>query len=198
MVCPNCGYNNNPNAVFCKKCGANLFTGEMNLINRINSRINLLTVILGLMVSIIVLFIASIFYGSLVASGTLNLIVFAALILFTMTFIGGIVTGLLGNDNPSDGLINGGFLSLILLINLGFIIGVIWLIFIAVSSYLTSALQTYTGGLISTSNIVNNTSTSNTVESFSTIIQFILILIASFFGGVFGGGLGAYIKKSFK
>jgi len=172
MACPNCGYNNNPNAVFCKKCGANLFTGEMNLINRINSRINLLTVFLGLAVSIIVLFIASIFYGSLVASGTLNLIAFIALILFSMTFIGVIVTGLLGNDNSSDGLINGGVLSLILLINLGFIIGVIWLIFIAVSSYLTSALQTYTGGLISTSNIVNNTSTSNTVESFSTIIQF--------------------------
>ncbi len=198
MVCSNCGYNNNPNAVFCNKCGANLVKGEMNFINRINSRINLLTVFIGLAVSIIVLFIASIFYSSLVASGTLDLIIFIALILFSMTFIGGIVTGLLGNDNFSDGLINGGFLSLILLINLGFIIGLIWLIFIVVSSYLTSALQTYTGGLISTSNFVNNTSTSNPMESFLNIIQFILILMISFFGGILGGGLGAYIQRIFK
>ena len=195
MVCPNCGYNNKPDAVFCKKCGANLFTGEKSFVNRINSRINLLAVFLGLAVSVIVLFIGSIFYGSLVASGTLNLIAFIALILFSMTFIGVIVTGLLGNDNPSDGLINGGFLSLILLINLGFIIGVMWLIFIVISSYLTSALQTYTGGLISTPSVINNTSQSNSVESFSSIIEFILILIVTFFGGVLGGGLGAYLKK---
>ncbi len=198
MVCPSCGYNNNPNAVFCKKCGVNLYTGEKNLINHINSRINLLAVFLGLAVSLIILFIGGIFYGSLLASGTLNLIVFAGLVLFSMSFIGGIVTGLLGNDDPSDGLINGGFLSLILLINLGFVIGVIWLIFIAVSSYLASALQAYTGGLISPSNVGNSTSQSNPVESFSSIIQFILILIVTFFGGVLGGGLGAYIKKSFK
>ncbi|MGO9387501.1 MAG: hypothetical protein ACLPWD_05555 [Methanobacterium sp.] len=198
MVCPSCGYNNNPNAVFCKKCGVNLYTGEKNVINHINSRINLLAVSLGLAVSLIILFIGGIFYGSLLASGTLNLIVFAGLVLFSMSFIGGIVTGLLGNDDPSDGLINGGFLSLILLINLGFVIGVIWLIFIAVSSYLASALQAYTGGLISPSNVGNRTSQSNPVESFSSIIQFILILIVTFFGGVLGGGLGAYIKKSFK
>ena len=198
MVCPNCGYSNNPNAVFCKKCGVNLYTGEKNLINHINSKINLLSVFLGLAVSIIVLFIGGIFYGSLLASGTLNLIAFVGLVLFSMSFIGGIVTGFLGNDDTYDGLINGGFLSLILLINLGFIIGVIWITFIAVSSYLTNVIQSYTGGLISSFNVANNTSQSNPVESFLTILQFIFILIITFFGGVFGGGLGAYIKKSLK
>ena len=115
-----------------------------------------------------------------------------------MSFIGGIVTGILGNDDLSDGFINGGFFSLILLINLGFVVGIKWIIIIAVSSYLSSALQTYTGGLISTPNVVNNTSQSKPVESFLSIIQYIIVLIITFFGGVLGGGLGAYIKKSFK
>ncbi len=195
MNCASCGYNNNINAVFCKKCGANLFKGEKSFVNNINNRINLLAVFLGLAVSLVILFIGSVLYGSLVASGTINLISFAALVLFSTLFIGGIVTGILGNQD--DGFINGGFLSLVVLVILGFVIGVLWLIFMGVASSVSNVLHAYTGSL-STGNSISNTSPSNPLDSLSTIIQYVLVLVIAFTGGVLGGGLGGFLKKSFK
>ena len=194
--CPNCGYNKSPNAEFCKNCGVKFYQEENNFIIRFNNRINLLAVILGILVSVIVLFIGTVLYGSLVASGSLSLIMFISLVLFSMSLIGGVITGILGSDNASDGMINGGFLSLILLINLGFIVGVVWFVFVGVASSFANSLNTYASGALSSSTALNNTSTSNIFGSWQILIEFIIILSITFIGGVIGGGLGALMTES--
>ena len=62
MDCKKCGYNNKADALFCKKCGTDL-TEHKNIISRMNSQINLLAVFIGLIFSIIILFIGALSFG---------------------------------------------------------------------------------------------------------------------------------------
>ena len=86
MNCIECGTDNKSNATFCKKCGADL--KDKNIINRLNSQINILAVFIGLIISILVLFSCSILFSVFLVSKILPLPIYIILVLMAMTFFG--------------------------------------------------------------------------------------------------------------
>ena len=134
MKCTECGNDNKSDALFCKKCGLNLKNN--NIINRINSRINLLAVLIGLCV--IILIVCSFLFIGIAKNYSLPF--YIAIVLFTMALIGSIFTGAFGNDNEKDGMINGGILSLVILLFTSFMVGIILLAFMGIGSIMASSL----------------------------------------------------------
>lgn len=108
MKCDKCGRENNETAVYCKSCGAALKDKE-NLIVRMNARLNFLAVTMGLIVFIIVLFIASVLFSGLVTSKAVPAAVYILFVLVVSVFVGSILPGILGSKTVDDGYINGGF-----------------------------------------------------------------------------------------
>jgi len=195
MECPNCGYANKVNAKFCKQCGIQL---KKALLERLNSKINLLAVFIGLAVSVLVLILGSILYGSVAASGTMDLTLYVCLALVTMVFFGGIVAGILGGNEFSDGVINGAFLSLVTVVIVGFVIGVA--IFIAMGIIVTFASALNSLGSLGTSTAsslpINTTSsTSGSLEPLFTILKGLVIIILVFVSGALGGSFGVFLKN---
>ncbi len=114
-----------------------------------------------------------------------------------MLFFGGFTTGITGSRNIGEGLINGGVLSLITYLALGFIIGISLFILMGITSAIASAFSSI--GTSTASNIPTTTSTSSISQDFIFfIIKSILIIIISFFAGIGGGALGAWIKGVIK
>jgi uncharacterized membrane protein YvbJ len=56
LNCNKCVSDNRSDAQFCKKCGEYL-TLQQSIINRLDGQINLLSVFIGLIISIIILFL---------------------------------------------------------------------------------------------------------------------------------------------
>jgi hypothetical protein len=67
-----------------------------NLINQINGRINLLAVFIGLIISILVLFVGALSFGGVVITGSYNVIIYILMVILAMVFFGSVVTGILG------------------------------------------------------------------------------------------------------
>lgn len=197
MNCPKCGFSNNTNAVFCKKCGYNL-NEKKSVLNRFNDQINLLSVSLGLIVSIIILFIGAILLGGIIIFRTMPMNVYIILVLLAMAFFGAITTGILGRENFYDGSINGAFLSLIILINLGFLIGIILFVMSGITSSFASAFGSQLTSSALTSSSTATTSSEGVLNSLLSIIKFIASVILIFIAGALGGSFGVFIKKGFK
>jgi hypothetical protein len=172
-----------------------------NYVAQINSRINLLAVLLGLIISIIILFIGVASFGGVVSAGTNNIINYILVMIVGMVFFGSAVTGLLGARNFYDGFLNGAFLSLVLLIFSGLVIGIILFVFVGIEASINNAINSLVsssvfGSFISTPsiNLTNNILGNNSF----TVLNIFELIIGSVFvviiGGV-GGGLGAYIKN---
>ncbi|MGZ7109567.1 MAG: zinc ribbon domain-containing protein [Methanobacterium sp.] len=202
VFCPKCGKENKDDADFCKICGYNLKGTNKNLITRLNNKINILGVFIGLIISLLVLLILSLLSGMLVASGKLNIIGFAYIVLLSMMFIGGFVTSILSCRTYSEGLANGGFLGVVALVNFGFIIGTMWFSTMAVVSSLANAFGSF-GGSSSGSSITgtpyNPTGyTSATNTSFNDMLPLIEIILLPFLVvllAMAGGWVGVFIKK---
>lgn len=115
---------------------------EESRVNRINKRINLVAVFLGLIVSIIILFIGAIyFYGLYLSSPNLESItLFIGTVLLAMAFFGSIISGILGGEDFNDGAINGAFLSLVIVVFVCFTIGIIFFVLMGIAGAFTSAL----------------------------------------------------------
>ncbi len=193
--CKFCGSEINKDAQFCKMCGKN-FTEEKDFINRINEKINILSVFIGLIVSVIVLLVGSSFFGVVIISKTMDATFYLFLILFAVLFLGGITTGILGNPKINEGLINGAVLSLVAFIIIGFIIGGYLLIVIGISSAMASAFSSY--GPSAASNVTTTPTSPFSQENIFLILKGILIIITIFFGGMGGGALGSWIKGGTK
>ena len=118
MDCTKCGFDNKADALFCKKCGADL-TDNKNIISRMNGQINILAVFIGLIISILVLFICAVLFSGIVVSKSVSVTIYILLVVVSMAFFGSILTGALSSKNVYDGSINGGFLSLIILVLTG-------------------------------------------------------------------------------
>ena len=205
VFCPKCGTGNNENAEFCKSCGSNVknpqadfsnyvnekinLFGTNNFLGRLNSKVNLVGVYIGLAVSLLVLIIAPIFYGIFVSSGAIGVMGLLYLVVLSMMLVGGFVTSILSCKTYSEGMANGGFLGLVSLINLGFVIGAVWFYAMAMVSQLSNAF----GGLSSTA---SSTSTSN--SSIVPIAEIILLAFLMVIFGIIGGWLGVFIKKLVK
>ena len=96
MDCTKCGSDNKSDAQFCKKCGADL-TQQTSTINRLNGQINLLSVFIGLIFSIIILFIGALLFGGIITSGSSYIPIYIGIILVAMAFFGSIVASILGS-----------------------------------------------------------------------------------------------------
>ena len=210
VFCPKCGTGNNDDAEFCKNCGSNVknpqqaefsnyvngkinLFGTNNFLGRINSKINLFGVYIGLAVSLLVLIIAPIFYGIFVSSGAIGIMGLLYLVVLSMMLVGGFVTSILSCRTYSEGMANGGFLGLVSLINLGFVIGAVWFYAMAMVSQLSSVF----GGYSSTgSSSLSSTSTSN--SSIVPIAEIILLAFLMIVFGIIGGWIGIFVKKLVK
>jgi zinc-ribbon domain len=196
MECLKCGYENKVDAKFCKQCGMRL---KKSLVQRFNSEINLLAVFVGLAVSVLVLILGSILYGSVAASGTIDIYLYVGLVLVSMVFIGSIVAGIFGGHEFYDGALNGAFLSLVTLVIIGFVVGVAIFIAMGILATFASALNSLgslgTSTAPSTTTMPTTSTTSGSLEPLWTIIKGLVIIILVFVFGALGGSFGVFLKN---
>lgn len=181
--CKYCGAQINQDAQFCKICGKS-FNEENSLMDRLNKKIHLLSVIIGLIVAVIVLFVGTSLLGQVIINKVMDVTLYLVLVIVCMLFFGGIVTGITGSKNINQGMINGAVLSLFAFIILGFIIGGYLLVMVGLSSAISSAF-----GSGSTA------STSISGDTILNLIKNFLIIVVCFFAGIGGGALGAWIME---
>ncbi len=174
---------------------------DESYVTQLNSRINLLAVFLGLIVSIIILFIGVASFGGVVSSGTNNTIIYILTMIVVMIFFGSAFTGILGPKSFYEGFINGGFLSLILIIFSTLTIGILLFAVVGIETSINHALNS----LVSTSilgSFVSTPSINLTGNIFETgnfaplnIIEIVIGLVFIVIIGGMGGGLGAYLRN---
>jgi hypothetical protein len=189
-------YNNTPNT------SRYSFSGDLNslknLINTINDKINPMGIAIGLVFSIIVLFVSSIIFSSFMV-GLLGITIYGILTILGMTLIGGFVTGFIGSNDIEEGGINGGFLTLILLIAVGLLLGLI--IFVTIGIYATVLHTLGSLGNIPGATTALKGSSGNSLNSIGNsilnIFYAIITIILSFIFGILGGSLGVIIKERF-
>lgn len=191
MYCKNCGYENREDAKYCKKCGTTLKESQ-GFIQKINQSINILSVFIGLFITVLVLIGGSLLFGSLMASGNMDIGLYIVMVLYSMVLIGAFITGLIGSNEFKDGAINGFVMTLLIIIILGFLIGIIWFIAIGVSAAMASAFSSTPLGTIPTT---PTTSMGIDGGSIINIILDILGFLGLFAAGLVGGAAGAYIKN---
>ena len=210
--CQKCGSEIKEEATFCKNCGTNTknsqtnFTeyldgkidlfGTNNLLGRLNRKVNLVGIYVGLAVSLLVLLITPVFYGIFVSSGALSLVGLLYLVLLSMMLVGSFITSILCCKTYSEGMANGGFLGLIALINIGFILGAVWFSAIAIVSQMASAFGSFGGSSspVSYSTLPSSGSAGSMLPLAELIILPFLMIIV----GVIGGWLGVFVKKLVK
>ena len=192
MICTKCGSDNKANAQFCKNCGTNLIDSE-NIISRINGQINLLAVFIGLIISIVILFVGALLFGEVLTSG-FNLSIYVGIVLLTMAFFGSIVTGMLCSEDHDVGYVNGAFLSLFIIVITGFFLGILIFVFIGITASIASALSSFSS-LASTS---TTTSSTSFLYNWLNLLEVIGLIIMLFLSGGIGGALGAFIKNALK
>lgn len=177
-------------ASFCKKCGYNLKEGK-NFIERANDSINLPAVFLGLVVSILVLFVGAIFYGSTVVSGFPKRI-YVSMVLVAMAFFGGVTASVIGCKNFDEGYANGAFLSLVLLVNLGFLAGILLMVISGITA-------SFSGAFGSTASSVQTSTTGGSVlDGLLNMVELLVAVISVFIAGIAGGASGVFIKDGLK
>jgi hypothetical protein len=202
LNCIKCGLENKVDATYCKKCGADLKEKE-NVIILMNSKINLLAVFIGLIISILVLFTTTILLSGLVVSKAVPLAVYVLMIIVAMAFFGSILTGALGCKNVNDGYINGGFLSLIILVLVGLMIGIAFLAVVGSAAEMVSAFGPATSslgsgtssGALSSLNGTTSLSSTSTFDWVLYFFEFVAAIVLILVTGAVGGASGVYIKK---
>jgi len=163
-------------------------------INDINDQINIVSVFVGLILSILILFGAAVYFYFVVTSGLYNITLYFGVTLILMAFFGSLLAGMLGSNNFSEGSANGAFLSLIIVILICFIVGVLFFVLMGVAGAFNSALT-------STFHATTTTSTSNSGPNYFTIqngVEFIVFLILFFVSGILGGAFGVFLKNGIK
>ena len=198
MYCKKCGSDNKSDVQFCKKCGATL-KGKNSLITRLNGKINILGVSIGLIISILVLFIGAVLFTDMVKSNGLPIPSYLLLIFLLMAFLGSILPGILGSKNASEGYVNGGFLSLVILVLTGFIFGILLFAAMGIVAALSSVFGSGTStSALSSLNSSASSSGTGSLDGLIYIVEFIVSIILIFVAGIVGGGLGFYIKSGIK
>lgn len=211
--CQKCGSEIKEDATFCKNCGTNTKNSQANfteylddkinlfgtnkLLSRLNRKVNLVGIYIGLAVSLLVLLITPVFYGIFVSSGALSLVGLLYLVLLSMMLVGSFIASILCCKTYSEGITNGGFLGLIAIINMGFILGAVWFSAIAIVSQMASAFSSFGGSSsspVSSSTLPSSGSAGSVLPLAELIILPFLMIIV----GVIGGWLGVFIKKLVK
>ena len=165
-----------------------------NNIIRINNRINLVAVCIGLIISIFILFIGALDWSSLHSQTITDISLFIGIVLIAMTFFGSIITGLLCDDEFYDGVINGAFLSLIILLFIGFTMAIIFFVSMGILTLVSSALSSF-APLTSQVTSTQVTSPQGNSNLFYNVLLFIIFIIAFFIAGMLGGLFGIFLKQ---
>lgn len=202
MDCTKCGSENKVDATYCKKCGADL-KEKKNVIGLMNGRINLLAVFIGLIISVLVLFITTVLFSGMVVSKAVPVAVYILMVIVAMVFFGSILTGALGSKNVNDGSINGCFLSLIILVLTGLMVGILFLAVMGVVATLASAFSPATSSLGSGTtsgalSSLNATTSSSNTSAFDWVLyffEFIAAIVLILVAGAVGGASGVYLKN---
>lgn len=205
--CPKCGSSIRSGAVFCKKCGYSIVGPNKNKIEKLNDKINMLAIFIGLAVSVIFLFIGSILFGMLTSNGYLDIYTYFAMVMITMLFFGGLVVGIISCDDYSDAKLNGGFLTLVTLTILGLLGGASFSVTVGMASAIASAYNSifpsssssssYTDALLSnTTSTAAAPSSSITGESVVFIFKIIAFVVIILLSGIIGSSFGVFIKRS--
>jgi hypothetical protein len=167
------------------------------LIVKINQKINIAAIYIGLIISLIVPVIGLILFGPDLLSGELQISNAIYYIFPTMILFGGFITSLICCEKYSDGLINGGFLGLIFVFNLALIIGIIILILMTV----ISAIAPLINSLNSIASIFSQNPSSLGAISFdfgSYLIGTFSLTIVILILGAVGGVIGVWVKNIIK
>lgn len=176
--------------------------GDLNnlkdFISNINDKINPMGIAIGLVFSILFLFVSSIIFSSFMV-GLVGITIYGILTILGMTLIGGFVTGFITSDNIEEGGVNGGFLTLILLIAVGLLLGLI--IFVTMGIYASvlhtlGSLGNIPGATTSLSGS-NGNSLNSLGNSVLNLVYAIITIILSFIFGILGGSLGVIVKERF-
>ncbi len=120
------------------------FENVQKLIKMVNSNLNLAALSIGLAFSVLVFIVLTFLFTGLLgfAIKSIGIYTFAILILICSCLGGSIVTGFIGCHNNKEAVINGSFLSLIMLILMGLMVGVLLIIVLGALSALISSLGT--------------------------------------------------------
>lgn len=172
-----------------------------NIVFQINDRINFLAVFLGLMVSIIILFMGAFSFGGVATTGIGNVLNYLFMVLMAMVFFGSIISGILGSKNFFDGLLNGTFLSLVIVVFAGLVMGIFIFLIVGIETSINSALYSLVSssglGAFVTAPTLNITSSIIGNQGFGWL-QLILVAILMFVAGLIGGGVGYYLYQIIK
>lgn len=198
FFCPKCGSEIREDSKFCKRCGFR--RDKSSWIIRINKKINLFSVFVGLVVTVLIFILGSLSFGWVIMSKIMNPAFYLYLLLFSMLFVGGLVTAVIGSKNINEGMVNGGFLGLFSLIILGFVFGVIFLILMGITSAIASAFSTIgatTTPTTTTSSMPAITEDNLMIifEGLKGILWGIVAIMIIPLSGVGGGALGGWIKE---
>ena len=169
--------------------------GFLNVkISDINDQINIVSVFVGLILSILILFGAAVYFYFVVTLGLYNITLYFSVTLILMVFFGSLLAGMLGSNDFLEGSINGAFLSLIIVVLICFIVGVLFFVLMGVAGAFNNALT-------STFHATITTSTSNSGSNYFTIqntVEFIVFLILFFVSGMLGGAFGVFLKNGIR
>ncbi|WP_414469015.1 hypothetical protein [Methanobacterium sp. ACI-7] len=174
------------------------------LITKINQKINIAAIYIGLVISLIVPVIGLYILGPSLLTGEMQIVNVIYYIFPIMVLFGGFITSLLCCKKYSDGLINGVFLGLIFVFNLALIIGIIILVLMTVIGAVAPLINTL-NSLITTLNSITSIFSQNTsllgTISFdfgAYLLSIFLLTILILILGAVGGWLGVWLKNILK
>jgi len=194
IFCSSCGSAINESSVFCKKCGRSVHLYEKNIIQRLNDRINILSIILGLLISAIFLVLCSLFYSLFLYNQIIDFIIYMGLTIITAIFFGGLAIGILGCSDYYDAKSNS-ITFVLIIIN---IFAIIFGFGFSTAIGLATVLSGVFGGSNSepTSSSMELESTSSDLSySVTFILEILMIGILAIVAGIGGCYLGVFLKK---
>ena len=190
MRCNKCSYDNKDDALYCKNCGSKLRYNE-SLVEKINNHLNLVAVFLGSIISILILFIGALLFSGVVSSGSTIISLYVGLVVLAMAFFGSIVTGILGCKNINEGYINGSFLGLLIIVFVGFALGVVLFVFIGIFASIFNSLSSFASA-------ASTTPTTGSIFSWINFVEAIFLVIFTIISGAMGGAFGVFIRYGLK
>jgi len=190
MRCNKCSYDNKDDALYCKNCGSKLRYNE-SFVEKMNNHINLVAVFLGSIISILILFIGALLFSGVVSSGSTIISLYVGLVVLAMAFFGSIVTGILGCKNINEGYINGSFLGLLIIVFVGFALGVVLFVFIGIFASIFNSLSSFASA-------ASTTPTTGSIFSWINFVEAIFLVIFTIISGAMGGAFGVFIRYGLK
>lgn len=97
----------------------------------------------------------------------------------------------MSNNEFYDGIINGAFLSLIILVFTGFTLGILLFVFMSVYTAMMSSLSSLAPAATQTTTSQGNVTYYNWIN----LIESIVFIIGFFFAGMLGGAFGTFLKQ---